>query len=212
MRSLLPVAEEPSDLAAVVRAAVHDLRTPLATVYGFARTLDRLGGLDERQQRFLGLVVEGADEMRRQLDDLALCARAADGSIHARPQAVDLRAVVAHAAETATERAANGRQVAALVPDTPVAAQTDVELTTGALARLALAVLRLEPEREHAELQLDHHGAVRLSASEVTRGVVTAPARDLSLAAAHAALGVVGVVASIDGEAVIVRLPTRAAT
>ena len=53
---------------------------------------------------------------------------------------------------------------------------------------------------------------MRLSASEVTRGVVTAPARDLSLAAAHAALGVVGVVASTDGEAVIVRLPTRAAT
>jgi signal transduction histidine kinase len=206
------VAEETSDLAAIVRAAVHDLRTPLATVYGFARTLDRLGGLDERQQRFLDLVVEGADDMRRQLDDLALCARAADGTMRPRPRPVDLRSLIVDAAVSATERAANGRHVAALVPDHPVEAQTDVELTTGALARLALAVLRLEPEREAAELRLDEHGVVRLGATEATRGMVTAPARDLSLAAAHAALRVVGVVASADSEAVVVRLPTRAAT
>jgi signal transduction histidine kinase len=206
------VAEERSDLAAVVRAAVHDLRTPLATVYGFARTLDRLGGLDPRQQRFLDLVVDGADEMRRQLDDLALCARAADGSLLPRPQPVDLRNLVADAAARASEQASDGRHVEAFVPERPVAASTDAELTTGALTRLALAVLRLEPERELAELRLDGHGVVRLEAGETTRGLVTAPARDLSLAAAHAALRVVGVVASADANAVVVRLPTRAAT
>ena len=42
----------------VVSLACHDLRTPLATVYGFARTLTRAGELDDRTLRFLGMIEE----------------------------------------------------------------------------------------------------------------------------------------------------------
>jgi signal transduction histidine kinase len=35
-----------NDIPKLVSLACHDLRTPLATVYGFARTITRADGLD----------------------------------------------------------------------------------------------------------------------------------------------------------------------
>src|SRR5581483_5527379 len=59
----------------VVSLACHDLRTPLATVYGFARTLARAGELDERNARFVAMMGEAAQQMTELLDDLGAAAR-----------------------------------------------------------------------------------------------------------------------------------------
>jgi len=59
----------------VVSLACHDLRTPLATVYGFARTLTRAGELDERTLRFLGMIEEASEQMAELLDELGVVAR-----------------------------------------------------------------------------------------------------------------------------------------
>ncbi|HZQ16537.1 MAG TPA: histidine kinase dimerization/phospho-acceptor domain-containing protein [Gaiellaceae bacterium] len=59
----------------VVSLACHDLRTPLATVYGFARTLARAGELDERNARFVTMMGEAAQQMTELLDDLGAAAR-----------------------------------------------------------------------------------------------------------------------------------------
>jgi light-regulated signal transduction histidine kinase (bacteriophytochrome) len=59
----------------VVSLACHDLRTPLATVYGFARTLTRAGELDDRAQRFVGMIEEAAEQMTVLLDQLGTAAR-----------------------------------------------------------------------------------------------------------------------------------------
>lgn len=59
----------------VVSLACHDLRTPLATVYGFARTLTRAGELDERTLRFLGMIEEASEQMAGLLDELGVAAR-----------------------------------------------------------------------------------------------------------------------------------------
>ena len=59
----------------LVSLACHDLRTPLATVYGFARTLTRTGDLDERSQRFLGMIEEASEQMTELLDLLGVAAR-----------------------------------------------------------------------------------------------------------------------------------------
>jgi signal transduction histidine kinase len=61
--------------AQIVSLACHDLRTPLAAVHGFARTIDRLEPLQERTQHFVGLMVEGSGEMAELLERLALVAR-----------------------------------------------------------------------------------------------------------------------------------------
>jgi len=59
----------------VVSLACHDLRTPLATVYGFARTLTRAGELDERSARFVEMIEAAAEQMTDLLDQLGVLAR-----------------------------------------------------------------------------------------------------------------------------------------
>jgi signal transduction histidine kinase len=59
----------------VVSLACHDLRTPLATIFGFARTLTRTGELDDRTMRFLGMIEEASEQMTALLDEVGAAAR-----------------------------------------------------------------------------------------------------------------------------------------
>src|SRR5215216_1043432 len=59
----------------VVSLACHDLRTPLATVYGFARTLTRGSDLDDRSARFVGMIEAASEQMTDLLDQLGVLAR-----------------------------------------------------------------------------------------------------------------------------------------
>jgi signal transduction histidine kinase len=63
----------------VVSLACHDLRTPLATIFGFARTLTRTGDLDERTMRFLGMIEEASEQMTELLDEVGVAARIEGG-------------------------------------------------------------------------------------------------------------------------------------
>jgi len=63
----------------LVSLACHDLRTPLATIYGFARTLTRAGELDERSARFIGMIEEASKQMADLLDELGTAARIESG-------------------------------------------------------------------------------------------------------------------------------------
>jgi signal transduction histidine kinase len=69
------------DFPDVISRACHDLRTPLASAFGFARTLERLGGVEGDNARYLSLVVEATEELGRLIDCLALLARAQDGRV-----------------------------------------------------------------------------------------------------------------------------------
>src|SRR4029078_1574035 len=59
----------------LVSLACHDLRTPLATIYGFARTLTRMEQQDERTARYLGMIEEASQQMTELLDELGAAAR-----------------------------------------------------------------------------------------------------------------------------------------
>src|SRR5919206_1364695 len=63
----------------LVSLACHDLRTPLATVNGFAKTLLRGGTLGEREAHFVDLIDAAAGQMTALLDLLALSARIESG-------------------------------------------------------------------------------------------------------------------------------------
>ena len=68
------------DFSRLVSLACHDLRTPLATVQGFAKTMLRMDELDEEKRtRYLGLIDTSADELAGLLDLLALAARIEGG-------------------------------------------------------------------------------------------------------------------------------------
>jgi signal transduction histidine kinase len=59
----------------VVSLACHDLRTPLATIYGFARTLPRVVELDEKSGRYVQLITEASEQMTSLLDQLRTAAQ-----------------------------------------------------------------------------------------------------------------------------------------
>jgi|SRR5579884_3870274 len=68
-----------SGFARLVSLACHDLRTPLATVTGFAKTLARGGTLPEREAHFVDLIDAASGQMAALLDLLALAARIESG-------------------------------------------------------------------------------------------------------------------------------------
>ena len=55
--------------------ACHDLRTPLATVHGFAQTLVRMEGFDEVTVRYLGMIDSASAQIAELIDELSLGAR-----------------------------------------------------------------------------------------------------------------------------------------
>jgi K+-sensing histidine kinase KdpD len=71
-----------ADAAALLRALVHDLRTPLAVVLGFAELLARdPEGLTPAQRAdYVRRVAEGAEQLRALLDEAAQAARSVRSS------------------------------------------------------------------------------------------------------------------------------------
>jgi len=64
----------------LVALACHDLRTPLATVNGFAKTLLRGEVSDDRREQFVGLIEAAGDQLSDLLDLLSLAARIEGGT------------------------------------------------------------------------------------------------------------------------------------
>src|SRR5438034_333699 len=68
-------ATEQTDFARLVMLACHDLRTPLATVFGFTQTLERLDELEEPASRYLEMIGAASAQLGELVDELALGAR-----------------------------------------------------------------------------------------------------------------------------------------
>jgi signal transduction histidine kinase len=63
----------------LVSLACHDLRTPLATVSGFARTLERTASLEPPADRYVTMIVAAVEQLVELLDELTLAARIEGG-------------------------------------------------------------------------------------------------------------------------------------
>lgn len=63
------------DFARLVSLACHDLRTPLATVFGFARTLARTGTLDETGSHYVGMIESASQQLDELIQELSVAAR-----------------------------------------------------------------------------------------------------------------------------------------
>ena len=59
----------------LVSLACHDLRTPLATVYGFARTIARDEGLDPKLAGYAEIIETASQQLAELVDELSLAAR-----------------------------------------------------------------------------------------------------------------------------------------
>jgi signal transduction histidine kinase len=64
-----------SSFARLVSLACHDVRTPLATVHGFVKTLERTVELEAPADRYLEMIGAASAQMAELLDELSLAAR-----------------------------------------------------------------------------------------------------------------------------------------
>ena len=90
---------EPTDLPNLVVDACHDLRTPLAAAFGFARTIERMGGVTGDNAMYLQQVIEATQELEQLIAALSAVAHGERGTLRLRPQPVDLGELVLEAAE-----------------------------------------------------------------------------------------------------------------
>lgn len=84
--------------------ACHDLRTPLAAAYGFARTIERMGGVTGDNAMYLRQVIEATEELEQLIKALSAVAHSERGTLRLRPEPVDLGELTLQAAELSGHR------------------------------------------------------------------------------------------------------------
>src|SRR5947207_1192992 len=128
-------ATEDNDFARLVLLACHDLRTPLATVHGFAQTLVRTGEFEDPAARYLEMIDTASGQIADLIDELALFARIEAGRYEPVRRELDtLELVGAAAARLGEERVEAGGEGARL--------ELDADATERAVAALARCALR----------------------------------------------------------------------
>lgn len=90
-------------LRLAIGPACHELRSPLAVVYGFARMLEGSNGIDEAAaHKYVSQIVRSAERLDHMLDDLSRIGRIAAGRIHPQLEHVQLRSVIDDLCATTT--------------------------------------------------------------------------------------------------------------
>jgi signal transduction histidine kinase len=184
----------------LVSLAAHDLRTPLATIHGFAQTLVRMGELGAPKQRYVEMIDTAARQLAELLDELGVAARIEDGRYEPALQEVDtLELARDAAAQLGAERVnvtGNGTTV-----------HVDTDSTRRGVAALVQAALR------HGGLE---EVDVRVDGSSLAISPVTASSapvllgeelRDLGAAVAGLVIRALGGSVAVEGETLTVQLP-----
>lgn len=192
------MAPEPS-FARFVSLACHDLRTPLATVSGFAHTLDRLEELGDPADRYIGMILAATEQLTDLLDELGLVARIEGGRYE--PMLLD-----ADTLELASAAAALiGEQADAAGEGARV--RVDREPTERALAALARCALR-HGALERVQLRADGTAVLVEPVNAAAAPVVLAEElKDLGAATARRLVEALGGSLALEGETLRVRLP-----
>jgi signal transduction histidine kinase len=190
---------ENNQFARLVMLACHDLRTPLATVHGFAYTLARLGDLEEPASRYVEMIGAASQQIGDLVDEILLGARIEAGRYEPVRKELDTIQLARAAADSLGEERVAVDGEGAIV-------EIDVEATKRAIAALARCALR------HGGLE-----QVRLTArgEELELAPVTAASapvllgedlRDLGAAIAVRLLRDQGGSVTLDGETLRIRL------
>jgi signal transduction histidine kinase len=186
----------------LVALACHDLRTPLATVAGFAATMLRVGGLDEKSERYVTLIQSAGEQLAHITDDLAVVARIAGGRYEPSLEARDSLELTEAAAATLGEGrvAVSGAGTNVMVDPDPV---------TRAIAALANAALR-HGALEHIAVDVD---GTRITLHPVPPAagavVLSSELRDLGAAVGRTVIEALG--GSVEGGDEVVVIALRAA-
>ena len=195
------MGERDTSFARLVSLAAHDLRTPLATIHGFAQTLVRMGELEAPNDRYVEMIATAASQLAELLDELGLATRIEGNRYEPNLQSVNtLELARGVATELGDERVRVGGEGGEV--------RVDLDATQRGLASLARCALRhggLEQVDVHATDDALTIAPVTPASGPVLLGE---DLRDLGAAVAVKLVRALGGSVSLDGDTAIVRLPT----
>jgi signal transduction histidine kinase len=182
-----------------VGIACHDLRTPLATVHGFARTLQR-EPLGQPADRYVEMIDLASLQIAELLEELALVARIEAGRFEPQLEAVDSLTLVEDAAAELPEDPVNVTGWGAPV-------RVEVDATRRALRQL-LRAARRHGGLDAIDVGVDGAAIAVSPILDTAAGVVTGEdVKELGAAAAVRLVGALGGSVSLDGDRLAIRLP-----
>jgi signal transduction histidine kinase len=194
------VAESDSSFPQLVSLAAHDLRTPLATIHGFAQTLVRMGDLGEPKQRYVEMIDAASRQLAELLDELGTAARIETGHYEPSLQPVKTfglaQSAAAELGEDRVQVSGEGREV-----------HIDPDATARGISALAQAALRhggLDEVRLHVDGATLTLSPVTTSSAPVVLGEEL---RDLGAAVAVRVIRALGGSVDLDGDALTIKLP-----
>lgn len=189
-----------SDFARLVSLAVHDLRTPLATVHGFAKTLAR-SELAAPNDRYVEMIDAASAQLAELLDELSLVARIESGRYEPTLREADTLELARAAAARL-----NSEEERVLVSGDGAAIETDADSLERGIAALAQSALRhggfdeVTVEVAGTELRI---APVTPASAPVVLGE---DLRDLGAAVAARLVARLGGSLAVEGETLVVRL------
>jgi len=188
-----------TSFARLVALACHDVRTPLATVHGFVKTLERTAELAPPNDRYVDMIGQASAQMAELLDELSLAARIESD----RYDPVLRELGTFELAVEAQQRLGDDR---VKVSGEGTTITTDVESIDRGVSALVQAALR------HGGLD-EVHVVVRGPVIDVTpvsesssRVVLGQELRDLGAAVAVRVIERLGGAVSVDGETLTIAL------
>jgi len=194
------VAEPDSSFPLLVSLAAHDLRTPLATIHGFAQTMVRMGDLGEPKQRYMEMIDAASRQLNELLDELGTAARIESGRYEPSMQPVETLELAQSAATQLGEERVRVSGAGAEV-------HVDPDSTERGISALAQAALR-HGGLDEVALHVD--GAT-LTISPITASsapvVLGEELRDLGAAVAVRVVRALGGSVELDGDTLVVKLP-----
>ena len=194
------MGEPDTSFPRLVALAAHDLRTPLATIHGFAQTLVRMGDLGEPKQRYMEMIDSAALQLAELLDELGVATRIEGGRYEPALQSTDTLELARGAAEQLGEErvvvTGEGAEVA-----------VDIDAVQRGISALAQAALR-HGGLEQVELRVDG-ATITISPVTPSSGPVLLgeELRDLGAAVAVIVIRALRGSVSVDGETLAVQLP-----
>ena len=164
--------EEKSDLIATIS---HELRTPMAAVYGAAKTLlrDDVDFSPERRQQLLEMIATQATRLSQITDEVLLTSRLDRDDLRVAAEPVDVAEVVAETVEAFQEQLDGSTSIEVEIPDDVGAASGDRDRIQQVLVNLLDNAVKYgdTPVKVHAH-GID--GVVRICVADNGRGIALA--------------------------------------
>ena len=178
------------DFSRLVSLACHDLRTPLATVQGFAKTMLRMDELaEDKRMRYLELIDNSADELASLLDLLSLAARIEGGRY---------------------EPVVREADSLSLAPEGATGSGATVQVDPEPVERALAALVRAAERHGGVDVAVTVDGprvALEPVTAEAAPIVLGESAKDLGAAVAVRLVHALGGEVALDGQRLLVTLP-----